>query len=94
MRSAHADGGRFAHAAAGPGDVTDMDDAAQEGAGGQDDAGGPDRRPVAEGDAADAAGQLDEVDRLALDHLDGGDGGDFLLHGRTVQGAVRLRAGP
>jgi hypothetical protein len=70
-----------------------MDEAAQEGAGGEDHRAGREAPPIAGDDAGDGAVLDDEVLDRGLDHLEAGAGRDRGLHGLAVELAVGLGAG-
>ena len=73
--------------------LADMDEAAQEGAGGEDHGAGREAPPVAGDDAGDGAVLDDEVLDRGLDHLEARGRRDRRLHGLAIELAVGLGAG-
>ena len=81
---------RLADPAGGPVLLAEMDQAAQEGPGGDDDGTGRELPALAQTNAGDPAVRDDQLIRLAFDHAEIGGLPDRGLHGRGIKLAVRL----
>ena len=86
------DRGRIAEAAGRRALFAEMDDPAQERAGGEDDRPAGDHAPVGEVDSGDGAGSRGDPRRFAFDHGQVRRFGDESLHGAPVELAVGLGA--
>src|SRR4051812_42390016 len=73
--------------------LADVDQAAQKGTGGENDAGGPDFLPVPELQALNRPVLYDKVIRLGFDHGQAQGVTDRVLHGRGIKLPVGLSAG-
>ena len=93
-RARQPDRGRLAHAPRGRLALADVNEAAQERAGGQYDRTRPEHASVGQPHRRDAALRENEVVRLALEHFESLGFADRLLHGCRIEFAVGLRARP
>ncbi len=94
QRERQADRRRLADAAGRGLALADMDQAAQEGAGGEHDGPCPDLASVRQRETGDAGIANDQVVGLGFDHREIRDVGDRLLHGGGVELAIGLGARP